>query len=385
MKKIIRITTVPGSLKTLLKGQSKFMSNYYEVIGVSGNGESLNEVRQNEGIETYAIEMTRSITPIKDLIALYQLYNFIRKEKPFIVHTHTPKAGTLGMIAARLAGVPNRIHTIAGLPLLEITGLKRKLLDVVEKITYNCANHILPNSYKLKSIIIKNKYTKPSKLTVIGNGSSNGIDIHHYDAKSVSEEERKDYRKKLKIKYNDIVFIFIGRMVKDKGLNELVFAFNELAKMNPNCKLILVGPREDHLDPLTAETEITIRDNKQISAVGMQRDIKPFVSISHVLTHPSYREGFPNVVLQAGSMDLPCIVSDINGCNEIIENNINGLIVPVKDSTALKNAMQIMINNPEERIKMSANSRPRIVQRYQQEYVWNELLKFYKSLELDDI
>lgn len=381
MKKIIRITTIPKSLRTLLKGQHKFMSSYYEVIGVSGEGDALEEVRKNEGIKTYVVEMTRSITPCKDLIATFKLYKFFKKEKPFIVHTHTPKAGTLGMIAAKIAGVPHRIHTIAGLPLLEIRGLKRILLDNVEKVTYNCATHILPNSHGLKSIIIKNKYTKSSKLTVIGNGSSNGIDVHHYDAKLISEEELKDHRKKLNIKENDIVFLFIGRMVKDKGLNELISAFNEVSKSNPNCKLILVGPREDHLDPLSTETEIIIRDNKQILSVGSQKDIRPFVAISHVLTHPSYREGFPNVVLQAGSMNLPCIVTNINGSNEIIEHNLNGLIVPVKDKNYLKNAMMYMIDNPDKRLSMSKNSRSIIKERYQREYIWNELLKLYGSLE----
>lgn len=381
MKKLIRVTTVPSSLRTLLKGQLKFMSQYYEVIGVSGDGDALKQVNQNEGIRTHAIEMTRSITPIKDLIATYKLYKFFKKECPDIVHTHTPKAGTLGMLAAKLARVPNRLHTIAGLPLLEESGSKRKLLDLIEKFTYSCATHILPNSYGLEDIIIKNKYTSQSKLQVIGKGSSNGIDVAHYDNTLVLEKERIDLKKKLNIKEKDIVFIFIGRMVKDKGLNELVAAFNELSKTNKNCKLLLIGPQENHLDPLFPQTESIIKNNSQIKAVGQQNDIRPFVAISNVLVHPSYREGFPNVVLQGSSMNLPCIVSNINGCNEIIEHNVNGLIIPVKDVNALKDAMQLLLDYPEKRIKLSENSRQLIIQRYKQEYVWNEILKLYRSLE----
>ncbi len=234
MKKIIRITTVPSSLLGLLTGQLKFMSNYYNVIGVSSSGDKLKQVRENEGIETYSIDMTRSISPFKDLIATYKLYKFLKKEKPDIVHTHTPKAGTLGMIAAKFAGVPHRLHTIAGLPLLEAGGLKRRLLNTVEKITYSCATLILPNSHGLEGIIIKNSFTKPSKLNVIGKGSSNGIDTSHFDTKLVSKETRTELRKELKIKDSDTVFVFIGRMVKDKGINELVSAFNALSKINDN-------------------------------------------------------------------------------------------------------------------------------------------------------
>lgn len=380
MQKLIRITTVPSSLRTLLKGQSRFMSDHFEVIGVSGDGEALAEVRQNEGIKTHVVEMTRTITPFKDLKAVYQLYKLFKKEKPFIVHTHTPKAGTVGMLAARLAGVPHRLHTIAGLPLLEATGKKRKLLNTVEKFTYSCATLILPNSFGLEEIILDQKFTKPSKLKVIGNGSSNGINTEHYDAALVSEEVRNNLRNELNIAEEDIVFIFIGRIVRDKGINELVAAFDTLSERNKNCKLLLVGPRENHLDPLLPETEALIKGNKQIIAVGVQKDIRPYVAISHVLTFPSYREGFPNVVLQGSCMELPCIVGNINGCNEIIEHNVNGLIIPVKDAKAIENAMQFMIDYPEKRQAMIAHSRSRIIERYKQEFVWNEILKTYQTL-----
>jgi len=381
LKKLIRITTVPSSLRTLLKGQHRFMNKHYEVIGIATDGAPLEEVRQNEGIKTYTVEMTRTITPIKDLKAVFQLYKFFRKERPFIVHTHTPKAGTVGMLAARLAGVPHRLHTIAGLPLLEVKGKKRKLLNAVEKFTYNCSTLILPNSFGLERIILDEKFTTAKKIKVIGNGSSNGINTEHYDTAHVSETKKQQLRDDLQIAPQDIVFIFIGRIVKDKGINELVKAFDSLSKKHLNCKLLLVGSRENHLDPLLPETEQLIKNHSQIIATGVQKDIRPYVAISHVLTFPSYREGFPNVVLQASCMELPCIVSNINGCNEIIEQNLNGLIIPVKNELALENAMTYMIENPEKRQAMIKHSRSRILERYKQEFVWNEMLKLYKTLE----
>lgn len=380
MQKLIRITTIPSSLRTLLKGQHRFMSDHYEVIGIASQNDSLIEVRQNEGIRTYAVEMTRTITPLNDLKAVIKLYRIFKKEQPFIVHTHTPKAGTVGMLAAKLAGVPHRLHTIAGLPLLEAKGNKRKLLNAVEKFTYKCATLILPNSFGLERIILEENFTKPNKLKVIGNGSSNGIDTKHYDVALVSELKKQKLKQELNISKNDIVFIFIGRIVKDKGINELVSAFNTLSKTNNNCKLLLVGSRENHLDPLLPETEQLIKENPQIIATGVQKDIRPYVAVSHVLAFPSYREGFPNVVLQCSCMELPCIVSDINGCNEIIEHEVNGLIIPVKQTEALKEAMQFMIDHPDKRNEMIQHSRSRILERYKQEYVWNEILTLYQSL-----
>ena len=381
MKKLVRITTVPSSLRTLLKGQHRFMSAYYEVIGVSSYGEPLKEVQLNEGIKTFSVEMTRSITPFQDLKSVYNLYKFFRKEKPFIVHTHTPKAGTVGLLAAKLARVPHRLHTVAGLPLLETKGFKRRLLDIVEKFTYKCATLVLPNSKGLKDIILDYQYTKPEKLKVIGNGSSNGIDTKHYDINLVNELDKTNLKQELKINENDIVFIFIGRIVKDKGINELVNAFNKLSTTYSNAKLLLVGPRENHLDPLLPETENLILSNKNILPVGIQKDIRPYEAISQALVFPSYREGFPNVVLQASCMELPCIVSDINGCNEIISHSNNGILIPPKDEKAIFNAMEYLISNPKEILRMKKNTRSQIIERYDQDFVWNEMLKCYKSLE----
>lgn len=381
MKKIIRITTVPGSLNVLLKGQLKFMSNHYEIIAVSSGGEKLDNVKRSEGTETIAVEMTRQITPFKDIKAVIKLYRILKREKPFVVHTHTPKAGTLGMLAAKLAGVPNRLHTIAGLPLLEATGNKRRLLNFVEKITYNCATLILPNSFAMKDIVLNEKFCKEEKLQVIGNGSSNGIDTEHYSSKHVSDQEAKDLKTKLQIEDDDTVFIFIGRVVKDKGINELVSAFDAISKTNKKAKLIIVGPHENDLDPIDPNTEKVIAENKNIHAVGLIYDIRPYVVISDILTFPSYREGFPNVVLQASCMEKPCIVSDINGSNEIIKHNYNGIIIPPKNVDALKNAMIDLLNDPEKTLNLAKNSRQNIIDKYQREYIWNELLKLYKSLE----
>lgn len=381
MKKIIRVTTVPGSLKTLLKGQLAFMRNHYEIIGVSSSGKELKQVEINEGITTKVVEMTRTISPLKDLKSTYQLYKYFKKEKPFIVHTHTPKAGTLGMLAARLAKVPNRLHTIAGLPLLEAKGLKRIILNIVEKITYANATLILPNSFGLLKIILDHNFANINKLKVIGNGSSNGIDTDYFNISNIKQNEITSLKNELKIKEKDFTFIFLGRLVADKGINELISAFNELSIKNKNIKLLLVGTYETDLDPLNQYTLNLIEQNKQIITVGWQNDVRPYLSISNALVFPSYREGFPNVVLQACAMELPAIVTNINGCNEIISHNINGVIVETKDEIALCKAMKTMISDDKLRTKFISNSRKNILDKYKRELIWEELLEIYKSLE----
>src|SRR5690554_398126 len=229
--KLFRITTIPLSLKVLLKGQHRFMSeNGIEVIGVSSNGEQLYEVEKEEGVRVEALEMTRTISPIKDLIALWSFYKFCKKEKPLVVHSHTPKAGIVGMLGAKLAGVPIRLHTLAGLPLMEATGVKRKILDFVEKLTYSSATKVYPNSKGLYDFILENNYTTKNKLKVIGNGSSNGIDTSLFSPDGITEEAKNTLRTKLNLSADDFVFVFVGRLVGDKGINELVSAFKRISE-----------------------------------------------------------------------------------------------------------------------------------------------------------
>ncbi len=225
--KLIRITTVPLSLDKLLEGQLNYMKSDFDVMAISSDDKGyLSKIAQREGVAYKAIELTRAITPIADLKALYQLTQFLKKEKPDIVHTHTPKAGTIGMWAAKLAGVPIKLHTVAGLPLMETTGNKRKLLDTVEKYTYAAADLVLPNSEGLKKIILENNYTSTKKLKVLGNGSTNGININYFSPNQISSEQQNQLKTALNIHPDDFVFVFVGRLVKDNGINELVEAFN---------------------------------------------------------------------------------------------------------------------------------------------------------------
>ncbi|TCK84931.1 glycosyltransferase family 4 protein [Albibacterium bauzanense] len=377
--KLIRITTVPLSLEKLLEHQLRFMSQYYEVIAISSDKPWLERIGEKEQVSTYNVEMSRQITPISDLKALWRLYRFFKLEKPLIVHTHTPKAGIVGMLAAKMAGVPHRFHTVAGMPLMETTGNKRKLLNFTERLTYKCANAVFPNSKGLKETILKEGFCVESKLKVIGNGSSNGINTSYFDPALYSLDDVQILKDDLGIDINDVVFLFVGRLVGDKGINELVSAFKKLNIQSPATKIILVGPQEQHLDPLLPDVVREIENNPSIISLGYQSDVRAYYSISDVMVLPSYREGFPNVVMQAGAMGLPCIVSNINGCNEIIIEGENGLIIPTKNEKALLEAMIKFVNNKDLLNKLKANTRKMIIDRYDQQHFWNLLLNEYNT------
>ncbi len=379
--KLFRITTVPLSLDKLLESQLKFMTSFYEVTAMATpEGEYLQRIGEREGVKVWPLELTRKITPIKDLKALWKLYWFLKKEKPLIVHTHTPKAGIIGMLAAKLAKVPIRLHTVAGLPLMEASGTKRDILNAVERLTYFCAHRVYPNSEGLRKIISAEKYCSVDKLKVIANGSTNGINTAYFNIWNNVNKET-ECKQRLNILESDFVFIFVGRLVNDKGISELVSAFSKLNQEDKTCKLLLVGPLESDLDPLDNAVLLEMEANSNIISVGYRQDVRPYFAISDALVFPSYREGFPNVVLQAGAMGLPSIVSDINGCNEIIKEGENGLIIPSKDTDALYHAMRRFVRDKELVKKLKSNARRMIVERYEQQVVWDALLAEYKRLE----
>ncbi|TGD57143.1 glycosyltransferase family 4 protein [Flavobacterium humi] len=380
-QKLIRITTVPISLEKLLTGQLRFMNSFYDVIAVSSEKENLEKFGKAEGLPVFPIEMTRKITPVQDFMAIVKLFFFLRKQKPFIVHTHTPKAGLVGMIAAKMAGVPHRLHTVAGLPLLETVGAKRKILDFVEKIIYGAATAVYPNSHGLRTIIEENNYCSTKKLKVLANGSSNGIDTSHFDPALFTSAQNQKLKEQWHIAKDDFVFIFVGRLVKDKGINELVEAFGVLNSENQHVKLLLVGNFENDLDPLDESTMKRISEGKGIIEAGYQNDVRPYLAIADALVFPSYREGFPNVVMQAGAFGLPSVVSDINGCNEIIIDGKNGTIIPVKNSGAIYEAMKKMSSATPWMDSLKQNARPMIVSRFEQKVVWEAIRNEYRQLE----
>ena len=377
--KLIRTSTVAMSLDLLLKGQLAFLNEYFNVIAVSGEDYHLLQVIEREKVTTVSISIKREISPVQDIISLVKLYKLFKKEKPLIVHSITPKAGLLSMVAAYFARVPVRIHTFTGLVFPSKTGIMKQLLITMDRILCKCATHIYPEGQGVKHDLIKFKITtKP--LKVLANGNINGINLEYFNPKNILETTLLKLRTSLGIETNDFVFIFIGRLVADKGINELIAAFSKLSKQKNNLKLLLVGPFEQEIDPISKETLLEIQNNLNIISTGYQEDIRNYLALAKVLVFPSYREGFPNVVLQAGAMGLPSIVSNINGCNEIIIDNYNGIIIPVKNEITIFDAMQLLLKDEMIYHSLQSNARKSIENRFNQEVVWKAIVEEYKII-----
>ncbi len=377
--KLIRITTVPISLEILLTGQLDYMQNNgFEVIAASSSGPEIKKLTEQQGVTHKTIEMTRTISPIKDVVSLIKLYQFIKKEKPQIVHTHTPKAGLLGMIAAKLARVPIRIHTVAGLPLMTSTGIRKKILYFTEKVTYKCSSETLANSFSIATFMLKEQMIELDKLKVLGNGSTNGFDNNRFNPDNLNFEKLNNVKEE--ISYNEGLFyyLYVGRLVVDKGINELYEAFHKLYAKNKNIRLIILGNFEKERDSLNEQRVIEIINHPGIMFLGWRNDVEYFLSIANVLVHPSHREGFPNILLQAAAMNTPIVCSKIPGNIDIV-NNDNASLFQVKNSDDLLNKLNDVFVNYSIKLKQAQSLRTSIIDKYSRDSVQLLILDYYRE------
>ena len=372
-KKIMRSSTVATSLETFCKGLLKELSEKYEVVAVSSPDDTLDLVGRREGVKTIGVPMERHIAPLSDLKSLWRMIGVMRRERPWMVHSMTPKAGLMSMIAGWLTGVPVRVHTYTGLVFPTATGITQKILILTDRILCRCATHIIPEGQGVKRDLERYRITR-KPMRVLANGNVRGIDMDHYDrTPEVMAEARKIADP------DKLTYVFVGRIVGDKGVNELVEAFTRLNAECPDTRLILVGRQEADLDPVSPSTIEAIASNKAIMAVGEQQDVRPWLAASDIGVLSSYREGFPNSVIESGAMGLPSIVTDINGANEIIIPGENGLIVPPRDAEALYRAMKLLHDDKPMRDRLASRARD-LSRRYDQTIVRQALYDFYDTL-----
>lgn len=372
--KIIRAVTVAQSVTFFKPIVPKLQQLGYEVVSLTSPGDELAGLRQM-GVKTVEVKMQRRISPVSDIKSLWQIYRAIRHEKPTIVHSMTPKAGLLCMMASWAARVPVRIHTFTGLVFPTATGIKRKVLMLTDAITCACATHVIPEGEGVKADLHNHHITR-KPMQVLGYGNVRGIDLKHYDPTLANvQAEAAKLRNE-----GTFTFVYVGRMVRDKGVNELVEAFVRLHAEVSATLLVLVGPYEDDLDPISPEARQGIDSCPAIEAVGRQSDVRPWLAASDAFVLPSYREGFPNVVIEAGAMGKASIVTDINGSREIITDGANGMVVPPRDAESLYQAMRYMADNPEAVTAMADRSRQMIADRYEMGFVHQCLIDFYAQI-----
>jgi len=373
-KKFYIITTVPISL-IFYKGQISYLKRYFEVYIISSSGDLFNNTLNEENINGFNVEMKREISILNDFRSLFNLIMLFFKTKPDIIHASTPKAGLLSMIAGWIMRVPTRIYYIHGLRYEGAKGFKRKILKFFEKLSCFFATDIYAVSYGVKETLNKDAVTT-KKVNIIGEGSVNGINMEYF---STTNLDIPNLKKNYNITEKNFIYGFVGRLVSNKGINELIYAFKEININYPNTKLLLVGNYEHKLDPLENNTLDIIANHPNIIHVGFQKDIRPFLKMMNVFVFPSYREGFGVSIIEALSMEIPVISSDITGCNEII-NSTNGILIPAKSSIYLKKAMIDLLINPSKYKQLKTHTRKSIINKFNQNLVWKNTLEEYKKI-----
>ena len=378
--KIIRTATVPLSLDIFCRGLFKSLSEEYEMVALSSPLPELWRIHERERVRTIAVPMKRQIAPASDLVSLVRLRRVFREEKPDMVHSITPKAGLLSMMAARAAGVPVRVHTFTGLIFPYEKGWKHRLLRLTDRITAACATHVVPEGEGVKDDLINYGVTK-KPMQVLGNGNVRGVDLNYYQCTDEMKRRGLELREMLGIPKKDFVFLFVGRFDRDKGLEELVRAFYRINSRHPGTHLLLAGEEENGGKRLPEVVKNMIDMHPCIHSSGSWTlDVRPWYAAADALVHPSYREGFPNVVIEAGAMGLASIVTDINGSREIIVQGRNGVIVPPHDEKALYREMTSFVRDRDRVRSMAAKARPLVSKRYEQQYVRQCLADFYSEI-----
>lgn len=346
------------------------------MCAISSEPDELKQFSEEEGIRCKHIPMKREISLFADLMSLLRWIWLLLKERPYIVHGNTPKASLLSMVAAWITRRPVRIYMCHGLRYQGTQGKFRKLLMMMEKISCSCATHVISVSKGVADVMIQDGLCPSKKMRVVGYGSAGGVDTQRFNPDNVLSTVRED----LGISKDAFVFAFVGRIVKDKGVDELVSAFERICNKNGNVHLMLVGPLETVQNPVEESTLRAIEQNGNINAVGMQKDVRPYLKAADAFILPSYREGFGMVLIEAGAMGLPCITTDITGCNEIIIPGENGVIIEPRNMNALHNEMEKWLQNPLDVNKMAENARRMVIERYDSKKVRQLYYEEYKKL-----
>ena len=339
-KKLILGVTVGGSSR-LLDGQPQYFKSLGYNVYLTSQAHIKEDVFcEKESISHLPVDIDKEINPTKDLKTLYQLIAYFRKVKPDVVNMGTPKMGLLGILAAKIVGVKKRVYTCRGHRYETEKGAKRKILMMVEKLTCSCATDVIYVSKSLYTIALKDNLAFPKKSHLIGEGSSNGIDLKTFNANKIDLSAKKTLLTKYNLE-NKIVIGFVGRVSLHKGVFELVDAFENIYKKYSNSRLILMG----HID-CDKNFKLRFSSHPGIIHVPFQNDVPLYMSLFDIFVLPSWREGFPNVPIQAAAMGLPVIVSKVTGCVDSIDEGVNGVLFPCKDSLALQAALERYIDDP---------------------------------------
>lgn len=372
------MATAPQSLFYFLEGQVRYMKRKgVEVHGVSSPGKLLGMFAQRERAVVHEIDMPRAISPVEDLIAIWCLYRLFRRLRPDIVHAHTPKGGLLGMIAAILACVPTRIYNVHGLPYMTATGVKRRLLQITEKISITLAHQVFCVSASLADQICEEKFCRKKKICVFHKGSINGVDaLNRFDPTRYNTSE---IRNSIGIPQKARVIGFVGRIVRDKGILELAASWFDLRERFSDLHLLIIGPFEKK-DAIPRAVRQRLLSDERIHLMGHVKSTAPFYSAMDILAFPTHREGFGIVAIEAAAMCVPVVATRIPGCIDSVVDGETGILVPSKNTDALTEALSAYLNDSKLRRKHGEAGRRRAKVDFRPNTIWTLLHTEYLNL-----
>ncbi len=379
--KLVHVTTVPVSLEGFLSSQVGYMKKQgFEIHAVSSPGEPLQRFSLKEQVPAHPVKMHRRITPFRDLFALARLWFLFRKLRPHLVHSHTPKGGLLGSLAAWLANVPVRVYTIHGLPMTTAKGFKRCLLRWTDRIACRCSHQVIAVSKSIRDVAVRERLCPAEKIKVLCNGSINGVDaIGQFNPIFHNLESRRLLRQKHQIPIDAPVVGYVGRIVRDKGMAELAQAWSILRKEYPALHLLLVGPFEPQ-DPAPKEVESLFRSDPRIHLAGQVMDTPPYYAAIDVCVLPTYREGLPGVPLEAAAMTVPTVATRIPGCICAVKDGVTGLLVPPRNAQALADALRRYLDSPLLRQEHGKAGREYVLRNFNPKIIWEALYQEYINL-----
>ena len=376
MKKLILVTTVSQTFSQILSGQLAFLSMHFEVhIVCSGSPVEVQRIaKANNVASAHVIPMNRGISPFKDIISIIRMMRVVRQVKPDIVHSYTPKAGLVTAISSFILKVPVRVHTFTGLIFPYKVGFKRFVLKNVDSLICKLCTHVVPEGEGVKKLL---QPITSKELKVVGSGNIAGVDFNYFNRLELYPIPRT-LESIRGLSSSNFVFCFIGRINPDKGLGELLHAFEKLYKLHDNVALLIVGGLDSSVR-IPPDIAFRLSNQQGVIWAGEVDDVRPYLAHSDILVLPSYREGFPNVVLQAGAMGKPSIVTDVCGSNELIINDFNGWIVPPKNQLELFNAM-LLAKTSSKLPAFAERAYIFVRSRFEREHYHKKLLDFYSRL-----
>ena len=375
--KIFRVVTIPAYMNLILRNQLGYLQQFYEIVGVTANDNfHYNFIAEREGIRTYSIDIQRKVSIWHDVSALFSLVGLLVKEQPQVIHTQTPKAGLLGMIAGAICRVPVRIHSVTGIPLRGLQGgVSGGILGLMEWITFRLSTCVVPNSEGIRDMLgALMGDTERKKLYFLGHGSTNGVDLQRF---AFNAELRSTMRKHWGILEDQLVLGYVGRIARDKGSRELLDAFSALKDQYPSLLLLVVGLPETEYGELGSGFLEELKNTEGVVLAGRQPEVAPYYTMMDILVHPTYREGLPNALLEASASELPVVSTDIPGCNEVVENGVSGILVTPRSTEELRDAVEVLVLNGAMRKTMGKAGRARVLQRYEQSLIWKNWKELY--------